>query len=53
MANENVKRLNKLNSKTFLFRFHKIKDRDIIDKLESVGNKSKYIKNLIRQDMSL
>ena len=38
------------NYRSFLFKFRYGKDDDIIQKLETVNNKSEYIKNLIRSD---
>lgn len=40
----------KQHTKSYAFRFNCNTDADIIEKLESVENKSAYIKNLIRND---
>ncbi len=36
-----------------LIRLHKENDKDIIDRLEKIGNKQGYIKQLIRDDLTL
>lgn len=41
----------KKHTKRFVINMHLEKDRDILDHLESVGNKSEYVKGLIREDM--
>ena len=40
------------NIKQIKFNLHHEKDSDIIEKLESVGNKQGYIKELIRADIA-
>lgn len=40
----------KQHTKSYAFRFNMNTDADIIEKLESVENKSAYIKQLIRND---
>ena len=41
----------KNNTKSYGFMFNKNYDKDIIEKLDSVENKSQYIKDLIRRDL--
>lgn len=45
------KKYNKEKTKTYLLRLNKTTDKDIIDTLDNVGSKSKYIKDLIRLDI--
>ena len=40
------------NTVQFKMKLNKIHDKDILDKLESVGNKQGYIKQLIRADLN-
>lgn len=42
---------NKENMKYTTVSMHKDNDADVIARLEAVGNKSEYIKRLIREDM--
>lgn len=42
---------NREHTNTYLLRFNHKTDRDIIEKLENIGNKTAYIKRLIREDM--
>ncbi|MDO4501027.1 MAG: hypothetical protein Q4B60_07130 [Erysipelotrichaceae bacterium] len=42
---------NKANTKREVLNMHLEKDKDIIDFLSTVSNKSSYIKELIREDM--
>lgn len=42
---------NREHTNTYLLRFNHKTDKDIIEKLENVGNKTAYIKRLIREDM--
>ena len=42
----------KRNVKQYIFVLRKIKDSDIIEKLESQENKNGYLKTLIRNDLS-
>lgn len=44
-------RWNRQNTKQYGFRCMYKTDQDIIDKLDSLDNKNKYIKDLIRQDI--
>ncbi len=46
------RKYDKENTKSFTFRFVKKTESDLIEKLESVENKSGYIKQLIRDDIS-
>lgn len=51
----NTQRINKCLMKTtklMTVRLHLSNDKDIIDRLESSGNKNGYIKKLIRQDIA-
>lgn len=43
---------NKANTVTYLLRFNKKTDPDIIEHMNSVGNKMAYIKRLIRADLA-
>lgn len=43
---------NKVNMKSYLFRFSYSTDGDLIDYLEGLPNKNGYIRNLIRADMA-
>lgn len=45
-------RFDKLNSKRFVIKVMTRTEADILQKLESVPNKSGYIKDLIRQDIA-
>jgi len=47
-----IARYNKENTKTYLLRLNKETEKDIIDWLEDTDNKSGYIKDLIRKDIS-
>lgn len=52
--NNHTKATNKYNVKHTVqipMRFNKKTDSDILEKLETVGNKQGYIKQLIRKDM--
>ena len=42
---------NREHTKTFLLRFNLKTDKDILERLASVGNKQAYVKRLIRQDL--
>lgn len=42
---------NREHTNTYLFRFNRKTDRDIIERLGHVCNKTAYIKRLIREDM--
>ena len=46
-----VAKYDKENIKGFYIKLHKEKDKDIIDKLETVDSKQSYIKGLIRDDI--
>ena len=46
-----VAKYDKANIKGLFIKLHKEKDKDIIDKLESVKSKQGYIKHLIRKDI--
>ena len=46
-----VARYDKANIKGIYIKLHKVKDSDIITKLETVKNKQGYIKKLIREDI--
>lgn len=46
-------RYNKENTRTFLIRFNKRTDADIINKLLETRNKTAYIRTLISKDMNL
>ena len=41
----------KTHTKGLYLKFNKITDKDILEKLETVENKQKYIKDLIRADI--
>ena len=41
----------KANMKSFQIRFHNTHDRDVINKLQSVENKTDYIRQLILSDL--
>lgn len=41
----------KIHCKVITFKFNKVNDKDILDKLDSVPNKQGYIKSLIRKDL--
>lgn len=43
---------NKENLKQFKFEFNKTKDAEVIAKLESVENRTNYIRELIKQDLA-
>ena len=45
------KRYHKENTQLFTIRLMKVSDQDIIEKLDSVPNKSGYVKDLIRKDI--
>ena len=45
-----IAKCQKKTSKTYLLRVNKFKEKDIMDRLESMQNKNKYIKKLIRED---
>lgn len=42
---------NRTHTNTYLLRFNHKTDKDIIEKLEKVDNKTAYIKRLIREDL--
>lgn len=42
---------NREHTKTYLLRFNHKTDKDIIEKLDHVGNKMAYLKRLIREDL--
>lgn len=46
-----VAKYDKTNIQGLYIKLHKTKDKDIIDKLESVESKQGYIKKLIREDI--
>ena len=55
MANnrtEVLKRYNEKASKYYSLKFHREKDKDIIDKLDSQQSKLAYIKQIIREDIN-
>lgn len=56
MATEAQKRANAkydaANTRQILLKLNLKTDRDILEKLDSVGNRQGYIKRLIREDMS-
>ena len=41
----------KKSMKTISIRFHKTNDKDVIEKLESVENKTDYIRQLIKKEL--
>ena len=41
----------KTHTKGIYLKFNKVTDKDILEKLETVKNKQKYIKDLIRADI--
>lgn len=47
-----VARYDKENTKKILLKLNRVTDADILDQLQSVGNKQGYIKKLIRQDIN-
>ena len=55
MATESQRKANrkydKNNTKQLMLKLNLKTDKDILDKLNSVGNKQGYIKNLIRKDI--
>lgn len=55
MATESQKKANrkydKNNTKQLMLKLNLKTDKDILDKLNSVGNKQGYIKSLIRKDI--
>lgn len=46
-----VRKYDDAHTKQILLKFNLDTDKDILEKLESVGNKQGYIKELIRRDM--
>lgn len=46
-----VAKYDKTNIQGLYIKLHKTKDKDIIDKLETVDSKQGYIKQLIREDV--
>ena len=46
-----VAKYDKTNTQGLYIKLHKTKDKDIIDKLETVVSKQGYIKKLIREDI--
>lgn len=50
-ATERQRRYDDAHIKAVYLKLNKIYDADIIEKLEAVGNKQGYIKELIRKDM--
>lgn len=48
---ERSKEWNKTNLKSVTIQFNKVSDKDIIDKLNEVPNKTDYIRQLIRSDI--
>lgn len=55
MANNNPEynaRWAKANLTQVKINLHKEKDADILERLETVGNKAEYIRKLIRKDMN-
>lgn len=39
------------NLKTTILKFHKVNDKEVIDKLDSVDNKTDYVRTLIKNDI--
>lgn len=50
-AAETVSKYQKKAMTAFTFRFHNENDREVIEKLGSVGNKSDYVRQLILDDI--
>lgn len=50
-ASERQSRYDKAHTKSIIFKFNTGTDADILKKLEEVGNKQGYIKELIRKDI--
>lgn len=48
---ERSKEWNKTNLKSVTIQFNKVSDKDIIDKLNEVSNRTDYIRQLIRKDI--
>lgn len=46
-----VRKYDDTHTKKIMLKFNLETDKDILEKLESVGNKQGYIKELIRRDM--
>ncbi len=52
---KNIKRSNEWNRKNLkplTIQLNKVSDKDIIEKLNSVSNKTEYIRQLIRKDLN-
>lgn len=48
---ETAKKWNSKHTKSIAFRFNRESDGDVIEKLQSVGNKTDYVRSLVRKDM--
>lgn len=46
-----VAKYDKANTRTFVLKLNRITDKELIEKLEKVGNVQGYIKQLIRNDI--
>lgn len=48
---EYQKKYYKKNYYVYMFRINQIKNKDIVEKLQSINNKSEYLKSLIAMDI--